>query len=249
VSFSVSVTFSVVSLTVPEAFVPSEAAVLALAEADGAGVELAVSSGVRIFLMASPTPSGSSGFVVLADAEGAGVDAALSAALPDVLAEEDAEGAGVALSPEPESGEEVLPGAADSDDAEGAGVAWSEDALALALALALAEADGVAVADASLPFTASTHAWYSSAVRVLDVAWSSAWASVGTKPIPMRTAVGIAAMAIALPAGIWILVSSGFLGAAWRGPVLTRESSTSVPWVTSSAGTVPPVRPVARARS
>ncbi|GAA2887871.1 hypothetical protein GCM10010524_20140 [Streptomyces mexicanus] len=69
------------------------------------------------------------------------------------------------------------------------------------------------------------------------------------KPIPTMTAVGIAAMAIALPAGMWNLVNSGFLGAAWRAPVLARDLSASAPWVTSSAGTVPPVRPVGRARS
>ena len=77
----------------------------------------------------------------------------------------------------------------------------------------------------------------------------SAIASEDVNPKPMSTAVGIATEAIALPAGMWNLVNSGFLGAACRGPVLTRDSSTSVPWVTSSAGTVPPVRPVGRASS
>jgi hypothetical protein len=43
---------------------------------------------------------------------------------------------------------------------------------------------------------------------------SSAWARCGVSPMPMSTAVGIAAMAITLPAGTWILVSSDFLGAA-----------------------------------
>jgi hypothetical protein len=45
----------------------------------------------------------------------------------------------------------------------------------------------------------------------------------------MSTAVGIAAMAIALPVGLLNLVNSGFLGAAWRGPVLTRDAPTSAP--------------------
>ncbi|GGZ19917.1 hypothetical protein GCM10010300_74900 [Streptomyces olivaceoviridis] len=61
--------------------------------------------------------------------------------------------------------------------------------------------------------------------------------------------MGMATEAIALPAGMWNLVNSGFLGAAWRGPDLARDPFASVPRVTSSAGTVPPVRPVGRARS
>lgn len=65
---------------------------------------------------------------------------------------------------------------------------------------------------------ASTQALYSSAVRLLDdgAPWSfpSARARVGVNPSPMRTAVGIAARAIALPVGTWNLVNSGFLGAA-----------------------------------
>ncbi len=85
----------------------------------------------------------------------------------------------------------------------------------------------------------------SSAVRLRDDGWSSAWASVGVKPIPISTAVGIAAMAIAFPAGMWNLVNSGFLGAACRGPVLTRDASTSAPWVTSSAALCLPFAPFA----
>jgi hypothetical protein len=49
--------------------------------------------------------------------------------------------------------------------------------------------------------------------NVLDEG-SSAWARWGVSPMPMSTAVGMAAMAITLPAGTWILVSSDFLGAA-----------------------------------
>ncbi|CAM5342780.1 hypothetical protein STENM223S_04826 [Streptomyces tendae] len=118
----------------------------------------------------------------------------------------------------------------------------------------VAEGEGVGDSDGSFPASsrAATQSLYSSAVRLLEggaASLPSARASVGVNPIPMRTAVGIAAMAIALPAGMWNLVNNGFLGAAWRGPVLTRDDSTSVPRVTSSAGTVPPVRPVRRARS
>ncbi|CAM5587649.1 hypothetical protein SFUMM280S_08260 [Streptomyces fumanus] len=79
----------------------------------------------------------------------------------------------------------------------------------------------MAEASSFSPASASTHAWYSSAVRLLEFAAGSlpsARASVGVSPIPMRTAVGIAARAIAFPAGTWNLVNSGFLGAAWRGP-------------------------------
>jgi hypothetical protein len=85
----------------------------------------------------------------------------------------------------------------------------------VAVALAEAEAEGDGEADGSSePSSASTHFWYSSAVRLLDEGWSSACASVGVSPIPMRTAVGMAARAIALPAGTWNLVNNGFLGAA-----------------------------------
>ncbi|GGN77097.1 hypothetical protein GCM10011579_058970 [Streptomyces albiflavescens] len=222
---------------------------LALAVADGVGLELAVESPppVRTSLIALPMVS--STLPLLADAEGVGVDVPLSADVSDVLdlsdvldEEADADGVGSALSPEPESDEEVWP---EDAEAEGVGSAVSLDLLAEA------EGDGVAeaLAPSSEPVTAATQSLYSSAVRLFDDPWSSARASVGVNPIPIRTAVGIAAMATAFPAGMWNLVNSGFLGAAWRGPVLTRDSSTSVPWVTSSAGTVPPVRPVRRARS
>lgn len=163
----------------------------------------------------------------------------------------EADGAGVALSSEPESDEPDDPALPESEASfeevdDGEGVAFSSDGLELS------EADGDGEADASSP-RAATQSLYSSAVRLFAVGAPepplSARASEDVNPIPMRTAVGIATVAIALPAGMWNLVNSGFLGAAWRGPVLTRDSSTSVPWVTSSAGTVPPVRPVRRARS
>jgi hypothetical protein len=250
---TVSVTLSVASLTVSDV-VLSPVSLVALAEADaeadgvGLAVALAVESlpPVKMPVIASPmVPSRSP--PLLADADGVAVEA-----LPPPLLCADllADGVGVdpALSSEPESDEEVLSG--DEDVlAEGVGSGLSADAEALAEEEEEAEAEGVGLADASLPSTASTHFWYSSAVRLLAGEWSSARASVGVNPIPMRTAVGIAAMATALPAGTWNLVNSGFLGAAWRGPVLTRDSSTSVPRVTSSAGTVPPVRPVSGAHS
>ena len=81
----------------------------------------------------------------------------------------------------------------------------------------LARVDGDAEASASSS-SAATQSLYSSAVRLLAVGLValslSACASVGVKPMPIRTAVGIAARAIALPAGMWNLVNSGFLGAA-----------------------------------
>lgn len=220
------------------------------AEADGLGlgVSSAFSPGVKTSLMASPICS--SRFLSVSDGDGAG---SVSAACPPAVAE--GVGAGSALSSEPESGEESDPLPASFCGASSAGaepLGSAEGSLSSSEALSLAVADGVGDALAS-PFSAfsmaSRHSLNSSAVRFLDDGWSSAWASVGVKPIPIRTAVGIAAMAIAFPAGMWSLVNSGFLGAACRGPVLTRDASTSAPWVTSSAGTVPPVRPVRRARS
>lgn len=116
----------------------------------------------------------------------------------------------------------------------GFAVAPSPPSPSSAASPALAEADGVGEAEASScePSSAATQSLYSSAVRLLADgadALLSATACVDVKPMPMRTAVGIAAMAIALPAGMWNLVNSGFLGAAWRGPVLPRDSSTPVP--------------------
>ena len=58
---------------------------------------------------------------------------------------------------------------------------------------------------------------------------SSASASLGVSPMPTNTAVGIAASAIALPAGIWSLVSSDFRGAACRGPFLGLRAIASQP--------------------
>jgi hypothetical protein len=104
-----------------------------------------------------------------------------------------------------------------------------EPCSSLSSAGALVEAEGDGVADASLlssvsSSSASTQSLYSSIVRFFADGLSSARASVGVKPMPMRIAVGIEAMAIALPAGTCSLVNNGFLGAACRGPVLARDS-------------------------
>lgn len=143
----------------------------------------------------------------------------LSALLPE--ADADGVGVGVALSSEPESDEEESPEPEPESepepevaDGDGVGVASSESGEELA------EADGEA-----LPSSAAMQSLYSSAVRLFAVGASSARASVGVNPMPMRTAVGIAAMAIALPAGMWNLLNSGFFGAACRGPVLTSAAT------------------------
>jgi hypothetical protein len=152
----------------------------------------------------------------LSEAEGDGVAAVSPPSEEDLLAEGD--GVGSALSPEPESGEEGEPPVSLSalpseppGDAEGLGSAvlsFPEDAPSLV------EGDG----EADVPFSiAATQSLYSSAVRLLgegDELLLSATASDAVNPMPIRTAVGIAAMAIALPAGMWNLVNSGFFGAA-----------------------------------
>lgn len=56
---------------------------------------------------------------------------------------------------------------------------------------------------------------------------SSACARCGVKPMPISTAVGMAASATALPAGMCSLVSRDLRGAACRGPVALL--STSLP--------------------
>ncbi len=155
----------------------------------------------------------------VSDGDGAG---SVSAFCPPAVAE--GAGAGSDSSSEPESGEESEPlssslsassSGACSAGAEALGSGEGSSPSPEALSLALADGLGDALAS---PFSAcsmaSRHSLNSSAVRFLDDGWSSAWASVGVKPIPIRTAVGIAAMAIALPAGMWNLVNSGFLGAA-----------------------------------
>jgi hypothetical protein len=207
----------------------------------------------------SVSPMVSSRPPLLLDADGVGEAEPLpEPEEPEPEEPEVALGVGVALPPEPESDEEDDDVEDDDEDegvvsepfvpalAEGDGVAESD---------ALAEADGVGEAELSLPAICLTQFLYSSAFWLFDVVDGdgllplSARASVDVKPMPISTAVGIATEAIALPAGMWNLVNSGFLGAAWRGPVLSRDPSTSVSRVASSAGTVPPVRPVGRARS
>jgi len=220
-------------------------------DADGEAALLDEESSPPVKMPVMASPMSLSTLSLLLDGEGVAVEAPSDVDV-DLLAVAEGVGVGSALSSEPESGEEVLPVSDDFDaDGLGSSVDLSVD-LSVGVPL-LVEADGDGVAEAlalaSSPVTAATQSLYSSAVRLLEEEWSSAFARVGVSPMPIRTAVGIAARAIALPAGMWNLVNSGFLGAAWRGPVLTRDSSTSVPWVTLSAGTVPPVRPVGRARS
>jgi hypothetical protein len=164
------------------------------------------------FFSASPTPSGSSGFVVeLAEAEGV-EDAVGVLVLPppeddELFVDELADGVGVAVA--------LVPAVLSLEDDED-----FEDELALALGVELDEDDADGVAD--------------SVVSEHDVpekgffGSSSADARRGVSPMPMSTAVGMAAMAIALPAGTCSLVSSDFLGAAWRGPVLTRGPPPTV---------------------
>ncbi|MFD0509236.1 hypothetical protein ACFQ0G_52970 [Streptomyces chiangmaiensis] len=194
-------------MTVPD----KDVSFVAEAEADGVGAalddELEPEPPPRMPERVSPTvPSRSP---PPAEADGAGVDVP-----PPDAPEEDADGSGVPLSPEPESGEEAVPGVLSDGlsaeaDAVGSGVSADLDALA--------EAEGDGEAEASLESwgsRASTHFWYSSTDMLLDGEWSSALANAVLSPTPMKTADGIAARAIALPAGMWNLVNSGFLGAA-----------------------------------
>jgi hypothetical protein len=107
-----------------------------------------------------------------------------------------------------------------------------EDAVALGVgvlpepsdALGLALGSGVAVPDPSSPLAVlsvgdGVSDWLTQgpALNVLD-GWSSACARCGVSPMPMSTAVGMAASATAFPAGTCSLVSSDLRGAAWRGP-------------------------------
>lgn len=160
-------------------------------------------------------------------------------------AEEVAEGAGCAPPPRPSPAGSPSPAEADGVGAAEGPVASSLLSLSAFLSLSWSSESS----------SAATQSLYSSIVRLLSVLADdaegllSATANVDVTPIPMRTAVGMAAMTMALPAGMWNLLNSGFLGAAWRCPDLARDSSTSAPWATSSVGTAPPVRPVGRARS
>jgi hypothetical protein len=213
---TVSVTFLVVSLTVSETLVPEdEESLLALAEADGVGVGLALDvelslPPVKMPVIASPMPS-SRPPPLLADAEGLGV--AVSLLDVSLLELSEADGVGVALSSEPESDEPALPESEESLDVP---TEDEGDGVALSAVSPLAEADGDG--EAEEPSCAVTQSLYSSAVRLFDDGDVepplSASASEDVNPIPMRTAVGIATVAIALPAGMWNLVNSGFLGAA-----------------------------------
>ncbi len=234
----------------------------------GLGVSSALSPPVKMPSMASPRPPSSPPSDSDGDGDGSAASAPGSSRLCGSLLgdswEAEGLGAGPASSSEPESDEEVPPAASsaplplpesspDSPDSPEADVSGSGLPSSPSSAPSVAEGEAEADGSFSASSRAATQSLYSSAVRLLEVGFAvslpSARASVGVNPIPMRTAVGIAARAIAFPAGMWNLVNNGFLGAAWRGPVLTRNDSTSVPRVTSSAGTVPPVRPVGRARS
>jgi hypothetical protein len=233
VPLTVPATFPVVSLTVSDRSFGASVPFVADAEAEGDDVAEGLAAEpepdpeppVRTPVMASPIVP--SRFPPLAEADGLGEDAPPPEDVPDVLLD----GVGSALSSEPESDEEVLPDVVSDafpelpcGDAEDVGSGVSADFEGLA------EADDDGDGEDEESSRASTHFWYSSTVRLLDDGvWSAARASVGVSPIPMRTAVGIAARAIAFPAGMWNLVNSGFLGAAWRGPGLTRDASASAP--------------------
>ncbi|MFE2430905.1 hypothetical protein ACFXJ5_29710 [Streptomyces sp. NPDC059373] len=163
----------------------------------------------RLF-SASPTPSGSSGFVVeLAEADADGVEVAVGVlVLPppeddELFVDELADGVGVAVALLL-----LVPSLEDDED--------FEDELALELD---EDADGVADSSGVSEHDVPEKGFFGS---------SSADARRGVSPMPMSTAVGMAAMAIALPAGTCSLVSSDFLGAAWRGPVLTRGPPPTV---------------------
>lgn len=129
----------------------------------------------------------------------------------------DGVGVGSAASSEPESDEEESSAESEepevseelSEEPEESEESWPEEADGVGSAVSSLSVDSLALGDADAEASSSsaaTHSLYSSAVRLLDVGFValslSACASVGVKPIPIRTAVGIAARAIALPAGI-----------------------------------------------
>lgn len=97
--------------------------------------------------------------------------------------------------------------------------------MAVAVGVAVAVAEGVAVGfgfAVSAGLVLSSGAGSSERVTqgpgAKGMSPSSARASLGVRPMPTNTAVGMAASAIALPAGPWILFSSDLRGAACRGP-------------------------------
>ncbi|MGW7008596.1 hypothetical protein ACWGCW_38910 [Streptomyces sp. NPDC054933] len=101
------------------------------------------------------------------------------------------------------------------------------DAPAFGVAEALADGDGVADGDAEGELSGDGLSDWLTQWSPLNGFFgsSSACASRGVSPMPIRTAVGIAARAIALPTGA--RVSSDLRGAAWRGPVLARGALLS----------------------
>jgi len=250
---------SVVSLTVsdvPEVSLPDESdepdepeepdavSSLALGDSDGVGLAVSLEPEPPVKMPVIVSPMSSRRPPPPSDAEGLDVAVSPDWSSPDLLAEGD--GVGSAASSEPESDDEESPEpeepeeeepeeseeSAESEDPEPE-ESWSPseaDGLGFApssLPVASALGDG----DAEAPSRAATQSLYSSAVRLFDVVGPSlsAIARLAVNPMPMRTAEGIAARAIALPAGMWNLLNSGFLGAAWRGPVLTRDASASAP--------------------
>jgi hypothetical protein len=129
-----------------------------------------------------------------ADAEGVAVGVLVLPPLEDdeLFVDELADGVGVAVA--------LLLLALSLEDDEDDGD--FEDALGLALE---DDADGVADSSVVSEHDVPEKGFFGS---------SSADARRGVSPMPMSTAVGMAAMAIALPAGTCSLVSSDFRGAA-----------------------------------
>ena len=84
-------------------------------------------------------------------------------------------------------------------------------ALALGSGFPEAEAEGEGESDVS-GSVRTTHA----RIRIGRLGTGVREGERGVRPMPTNTAVGIAASAIALPAGICNLVRRDFLGAAWR---------------------------------
>jgi hypothetical protein len=194
------VSFTVLPAVEEDVVAPEVADALGEAEAEAVGVVVEASPAPSRSLSASPTPSGSSGFVV-AEAEGDG-----EAEGVDVV--EEALGVGVLASLLPDLSVFLETDAEELADGLGVEVAALPFVPLLLVDLEV-DADGESDAVAH---DAPENGFFGS---------SFACASRGVMPMPISTAVGMAAMAIALPAGICSLVSSDFLGAACLGPVLT----------------------------
>jgi hypothetical protein len=161
-------------------------------------------------LIASPTPSGSSGFLLSLSPSlsvGAGLGAAVSPASGSLVGSVAgavllalALGLALADGVSPGCGVSVCAGL--SGVVPELGVAVGDDGLAEGDFDSEASGSGVSERVTQGPGAKGF------------VTWSSASASFGVSPMPTNTAVGIAARAIALPAGICSFVRSDFLGAA-----------------------------------